>query len=175
FRGVLLDEYQETSHAQVVLLCPLCGGGHPGSAGGVPCQSVYGWRGAGAGALARFPGTVPGRGGRPPTAPQPTRWWCNRPEILAVANALAAPLRAAGARVATLAAAPRPAAPLAGSTVACALTGTLLDEAEWIADRVASTWRAAGWEPPAGSGESGRPAGAPSITDGPAEIGRAHV
>jgi len=168
FRVVLLDEYQDTSHAQVVLLRSLFGGGHPVTAVGDPCQSIYGWRGAGAGTLDRFPETFPGRDGRPATVRELTTSWRNRPEILAVANALAAPLRAAGARVATLAAAPRPAAPLAGSTVACALTGTFLDEAEWIADRVASTWRAAGWEPPAGSGESGRPAGAPSITDGPA-------
>src|SRR5690606_1094237 len=161
--------------AQVVLLRSLFGGGHPVTAVGDPCQSIYGWRGAGAGTLDRFPETFPGPDGRPATVRELTTSWRNRPEILTVANALAAPLRAAGARVATLAAAPRPAAPLAGSTVACALTETFLDEAEWIADRIASTWRAAGWEPPAASGEGERTAGAPSTADAPAVVGRAHV
>ena len=55
FRVVLLDEYQDTSHAQVVLLNALFGGGHPVTAVGDPCQSIYGWRGASAGTLDRFP------------------------------------------------------------------------------------------------------------------------
>ncbi len=46
YRVVLLDEYQDTSHAQVVLLRALFGGGHPVTAVGDPCQSIYGWRGA---------------------------------------------------------------------------------------------------------------------------------
>jgi DNA helicase-2/ATP-dependent DNA helicase PcrA len=170
FRVVLLDEYQDTSHAQVVLLRSLFGGGHPVTAVGDPCQSIYGWRGAGAGTLDRFPETFPGPDGRPATVRELTTSWRNRPEILAVANALAAPLRAAGARVATLSAAPRPAAPLVGSTVACALTETFLDEAEWIADRIASTWRAAGWEPAAGSGAGDRPAGGSCAMDAPRAV-----
>ena len=52
---MLLDEYQDTSHAQVVLLHALFGGGHPVTAVGDPCQSIYGWRGASAGTLDRFP------------------------------------------------------------------------------------------------------------------------
>ena len=68
FRVVLLDEYQDTSHAQVVLLRSLFGGGHPVTAVGDPCQSIYGWRGACAGTLDRFPTEFPaatgGAGGR---------------------------------------------------------------------------------------------------------------
>src|SRR6516225_4402358 len=54
YQVVLLDEYQDTSHAQLVLLRALFGGGHPVSAVGDPCQSIYGWRGASAGNLRRF-------------------------------------------------------------------------------------------------------------------------
>src|SRR6202453_3052210 len=49
YQVVLLDEYQDTSHAQLVLLRALFGGGHPVTAVGDPCQSIYGWRGASAG------------------------------------------------------------------------------------------------------------------------------
>ncbi|GAB3815673.1 hypothetical protein GCM10027605_63460 [Micromonospora zhanjiangensis] len=66
YRVVLLDEYQDTSHAQVVLLCSLYGGGHPVTAVGDPCQSIYGWRG---------PAPAPWTGSRPssrtPTAGRP--------------------------------------------------------------------------------------------------------
>ena len=54
YQVVLLDEYQDTSHAQLVLLRALFGGGHPVTAVGDPCQSIYGWRGASAGNLSRF-------------------------------------------------------------------------------------------------------------------------
>src|SRR5579875_151971 len=54
YHVVLLDEYQDTSHAQLVLLRALFGAGHPVTAVGDPCQSIYGWRGASAGNLRRF-------------------------------------------------------------------------------------------------------------------------
>ncbi len=54
YQVVLLDEYQDTSQAQLVLLRALFGGGHPVTAVGDPCQSIYGWRGASAGNLRRF-------------------------------------------------------------------------------------------------------------------------
>jgi DNA helicase II / ATP-dependent DNA helicase PcrA len=150
FRVVLLDEYQDTSHAQVVLLRSLFGGGHPVTAVGDPCQSIYGWRGASAGTLDRFPRQFPDGGGAPALVRELTTSWRNRPEILRLANALAVPLREAGARVATLSAAPRPAAPVAGRTAMCALLETYLDEAEWIADRVAVAWRSAPQPPTTG-------------------------
>src|SRR5207244_1461055 len=40
YQVVLLDEYQDTSHAQLVLLRSLFGGGHPVTAVGDPCQSI---------------------------------------------------------------------------------------------------------------------------------------
>ena len=51
---VLLDEYQDTSHSQVRLLSTLFGEGHPVTAVGDPCQSIYTWRGAAAGTIGAF-------------------------------------------------------------------------------------------------------------------------
>ena len=56
FRAVLLDEFQDTSEAQLELLRSLFH--HPGvalTAVGDPNQSIYGWRGASATTLLRFP------------------------------------------------------------------------------------------------------------------------
>ncbi|MGC5288124.1 ATP-dependent helicase [Micromonospora sp. DT231] len=151
FRAVLLDEYQDTSHAQVVLLNALFGGGHPVTAVGDPCQSIYGWRGASAGTLDRFPTEFARADGRPAPALGLTTSWRNRPEILRVANALSAPLRAAGARVPELRSALTVLDPIphrspggtAGGTVHCALLPTYADEADWIADSVLAAWRGA--------------------------------
>lgn len=141
YKIVLLDEYQDTSHAQVVLLNALFGGGHPVTAVGDPCQSIYGWRGASAGTLDRFPAEFTGPGGREAWVLNLTRSWRNRPEILEVANALSRPLRAAGARVAELIPAQRVADRVGGRTVACALLNTYAEEADWIADSMLAAWR----------------------------------
>ena len=138
FRVVLLDEYQDTSHAQVVLLRSLFGGGHPVTAVGDPCQSIYGWRGASAGTLDRFADEFP-----PASELTLTTSWRNRPEILDIANALSRPLRAFGARVQELAPADTLAEPASVATVHCALHPTYLDEAAWLADRVLGAWRTA--------------------------------
>ncbi|MEV0216296.1 UvrD-helicase domain-containing protein [Micromonospora sp. NPDC050695] len=151
FRAVLLDEYQDTSHAQVVLLNALFGGGHPVTAVGDPCQSIYGWRGASAGTLDRFPTEFARADGQPAQALGLTTSWRNRPEILRVANALSTPLRAAGARVPELRSALTVLEPIphrspggaAGGTVHCALLPTYADEAAWIADSVLAAWRGA--------------------------------
>ena len=141
FRVVLLDEYQDTSHAQVTLLRYLFGGGHPVTAVGDPCQSIYGWRGASAGTLDRFPDEFLDRRGRPAEQLTLSTSWRNRPEILTVANHLSQPLRAAGHRVAELVASPTAPDPFGASTVRCALLETYEDEAAWIADQIAAAWR----------------------------------
>ncbi len=141
FRAVLLDEYQDTSVAQVVLLQSLFGRGHPVTAVGDPCQSIYGWRGASAGTLERFPADFRRRDGRPARALSLATSWRNRPEILQVANALSAPLRARDATVVQLAPAPRFDARAGAHTVHCALLRTSEAEAAWIADRIATAWR----------------------------------
>jgi DNA helicase-2/ATP-dependent DNA helicase PcrA len=133
YQVVLLDEYQDTSHAQLVLLRALFGGGHPVTAVGDPCQSIYGWRGASAGNLRRFAGDFPARGGRAPTAVLSTSFR-NTGRVLDAAAAIQEGLRATAAEVPRLVAPP----PRAGrGTVVCALLQTAAEEAEWIAGRVA--------------------------------------
>ena len=46
FGAVLLDEYQDTNHAQAVLMRAVFGDGHPVTAVGDPDQNIYAWRGA---------------------------------------------------------------------------------------------------------------------------------
>lgn len=155
YRVVLLDEYQDTSHAQVVLLNALFGGGHPVTAVGDPCQSIYGWRGASAGTLDRFRTEFAQTDGAPAQVRTLTTSWRNRPEILGVANALATPLRAAGARVPELRAALSVKEPIphrtprgfAAGTVHCALLSTYADEADWIADSLLRAWQGAAGTP----------------------------
>ncbi|GIM97889.1 ATP-dependent DNA helicase [Paractinoplanes toevensis] len=153
FRIVLLDEYQDTSHAQVTMLNALFGGGHPVTAVGDPCQSIYGWRGASAGTLERFPAQFPDAQGRDARVLGLTRSWRNRPQILSVANELSRPLRAAGARVATLVAAPNVKRDVGGRTVTCALLETYAEEAEWIAEQMLTAWRISSGRPQAEADE----------------------
>ena len=70
YRVVLLDEYQDTGHAQRIILRGLFGSdsarrGHPVTAVGDPCQSIYGWRGAAASNLPRFTTDFPSADGAP--------------------------------------------------------------------------------------------------------------
>jgi DNA helicase-2/ATP-dependent DNA helicase PcrA len=150
FRIVLLDEYQDTSHAQVTMLNNLFGGGHPVTAVGDPCQSIYGWRGASAGTLERFPEEFRDSAGHPSWVRTLTRSWRNRPEILRVANTVSAPLRA---QVHRLQAADRTAEAVGGRTVTCALLPTYADEANWIADSMLTAWRLVAGMPSAPPGE----------------------
>ncbi|HSL15811.1 MAG TPA: UvrD-helicase domain-containing protein, partial [Actinomycetota bacterium] len=55
FGAVLLDEYQDTNHAQAELMRALFGGGHPVTAVGDPDQNIYAWRGASLHNLLAFP------------------------------------------------------------------------------------------------------------------------
>jgi DNA helicase-2/ATP-dependent DNA helicase PcrA len=141
FRVVLLDEYQDTSQAQVVLLQSLFGAGHPVTAVGDPCQSIYGWRGASAGTLDRFPGNFP----RADRAPADNRTlsvsWRNAPQILEVANRMSDPLRGGGAPVLPLRAASTYAPKFAEPLVGCAYAETYLNEADWIGDQIQAAWR----------------------------------
>jgi ATP-dependent DNA helicase UvrD/PcrA len=93
YRVVLLDEYQDTSHAQVVLLQSLFGGGHPVIAVGDPHQSIYAWRGASAGNLQRFPHDFPTSSSGPARVGHLSTSWRNDHAVLDVANELARSLR----------------------------------------------------------------------------------
>ncbi len=133
FDVVLLDEYQDTGHAQRCLLQALFGGGHPVVAVGDPCQSIYGWRGASAGNLTRFPTDFADRLGPARTFTLSTSFR-NAHTILEVANTVAGPLRATGVPVPELTAGT--AAP--PGRVVAALHETEDDEACWVADQVAA-------------------------------------
>jgi ATP-dependent DNA helicase UvrD/PcrA len=54
FPVVLLDEFQDTNHAQAVLLSTLCGRDYPVMSVGDPDQNIYAWRGASLRNILRF-------------------------------------------------------------------------------------------------------------------------
>ena len=151
FRIVLLDEYQDTGHAQRVLLSALFGGAVDRrlavTAVGDPMQSIYGWRGASAANLPRFATDFPRAPGKPaPVLPLMTSWR-NPPEALALANHVADPLRDGTVEVEPLR--PRPQAD--PGTIAIATLETVADERNWISERVAAEYAAAadaGWKSP---------------------------
>ena len=142
YNVVLLDEYQDTSHAQLVLLRALFGGGHPVTAVGDPCQSIYGWRGASAGNLRRFAQDFPvlprplrpGAAGYPAPVKLLSTSFRNAGRVLQVAAVLQERLRAEAPDVPRLV----PAADRTGrGDVACALLDTIAAEADWAASRIA--------------------------------------
>jgi DNA helicase II / ATP-dependent DNA helicase PcrA len=145
YQVVLLDEYQDTSHAQLVLLRALFGGGHPVTAVGDPCQSIYGWRGASAGNLRRFTADFPvvarvrPFGASAPSGPAPvlvlSTSFRNSAQVLDAAAAIQQELRYEAPDVPRLVSA---ADRSERGAVACALLDTVLDEAEWVAAQVAS-------------------------------------
>ncbi|MCV9993883.1 ATP-dependent helicase [Paeniglutamicibacter sp. ZC-3] len=102
FKVVLLDEFQDTSHAQMVLFSCIFGDGHALTAVGDPNQSIYGFRGASAGQLFRFPTEFParthlsgvdgGEGLRPASVAYLSTAWRNSVNVLQAANAVSAKL-----------------------------------------------------------------------------------
>jgi DNA helicase-2/ATP-dependent DNA helicase PcrA len=149
YQVVLLDEYQDTSHAQLVLLRALFGGGHPVTAVGDPCQSIYGWRGASAGNLRRFASDFPARSGAPAPVRLLSTSFRNTGQVLDAAAVLQARLRAEAPGVPLLVPAPGRAD---RGAVTAALLPTVIDEAAWIADRAAGLLAL-----PAGSAPDGQP------------------
>jgi DNA helicase-2/ATP-dependent DNA helicase PcrA len=140
YQIVLLDEYQDTSHAQLVLLRALFGGGHPVTAVGDPCQSIYGWRGASAGNLRRFgrdfpvvTGSGPDRVVSPAEVRMLSTSFRNTGRVLDVAAVVQEGLRAAAPEVPRLVPPPGRAG---RGRVTCALTETAADEAAWVAGQV---------------------------------------
>jgi len=127
---VLVDEYQDTSVAQRLMLQNLFGEGHPLTAVGDPLQAIYGWRGASVANIDGFPAHFATAAG--PAAI--TSLSTNRrsgTHILDVANAVAAPVRAQHPDVRIL----RPGGDEPGEVVA-ALHDTWHDEIGWLIDRV---------------------------------------
>ncbi|NUV86769.1 UvrD-helicase domain-containing protein [Streptomyces sp. KAI-26] len=139
FRVVLLDEYQDTSVAQRLLLSGLFGSG-PGATGhavtavGDPCQAIYGWRGASVANLDDFPEHFPHADGTPATRYSLSENRRSGGRLLQLANGLAEPLRAMHEGVEALR--PAPGAERDG-VVRCALLNTHTEEIDWLADSLA--------------------------------------
>ncbi|WP_419884363.1 ATP-dependent helicase, partial [Mycobacterium scrofulaceum] len=148
YRVVLLDEYQDTGHAQRVALSALFGGGVDDglalTAVGDPIQSIYGWRGASATNLPRFTTDFPLSDGTPAPVLELRTSWRNPPRTLRLANAISAEARRRSVAVHALR--PRPDAP--PGTVRCALLPDVQAEREWIADELAARYRRADGENP---------------------------
>ncbi len=149
YHVVLLDEYQDTSHAQLVLLRALFGGGHPVTAVGDPCQSIYGWRGASAGNLRRFAHDFPAKAGERTPVRLLSTSFRNTGRVLDAAATLQAELRAEAPDVPLLV--PAPGRSDRGRVTA-ALLPTAVDEADWVGDQAAALLAL-----PIGSAPDGRP------------------
>jgi DNA helicase-2/ATP-dependent DNA helicase PcrA len=139
FKVVLLDEYQDTSVAQAIMLSRLFSGpdaaggrGHAVTAVGDPNQAIYGWRGASVSNILNFAETFPRADG----AERRYHLTVNRRSdrrILEVANRLAAPLYDKyGDQVAPL----RPADGKAPGEILARVFATHRDELAWLAEAV---------------------------------------
>ncbi len=148
YQVVLLDEFQDTSHAQLVLLRALFGGGHPVTAVGDPCQSIYGWRGASAGNLARFAREFPADT-HPARVAQLATSFRNTGKVLDAAAVIQRDLRDQVSQVPRLMAPPERAG---RGAVVCALLDTAAAEARWVGEQVAGLLRL-----PAGMAPDGEP------------------
>nr|NLD39986.1 ATP-dependent helicase [Actinomycetales bacterium] len=95
YRVVLLDEFQDTSIAQLRFLADLFGAGFPAMAVGDPNQAIYGFRGASAASLEGFT-TWFGTPDLPVAVRHLTRSFRNDHAILRAANRISRPLTRAG-------------------------------------------------------------------------------
>jgi DNA helicase-2/ATP-dependent DNA helicase PcrA len=146
FRVVLLDEYQDTSVAQALMLSRLFSGpdaehgrGHAVSAVGDPNQAIYGWRGASVSNIVGFGADFPSADGSSEVATYPLS--VNRrsdARILQAANDLAAPLYAQFTSVRRLE--PKPHAE--PGAVRVAVHQTYDEELAWLASQVVAAHRA---------------------------------
>lgn len=144
---VMLDEYQDTGHAQRVILRGLFGEsqqgaaeqwrGHPVTAVGDPVQSIYAWRGASASNLPRFTTDFPQRDGSPAALRELLISFRNGRRILDVANAVSEPVRSAPVSVGVL----EPSKQAEDGVVRAALLETVSDEVEWLADALGDLWQ----------------------------------
>ena len=135
---VLLDEYQDTSQSQVRLLSALFGGGHPVTAVGDPCQSIYTWRGASSGTISAFNTNFPkaeGATGRDVYELLTT--YRNDESILALANEISAEVRKdEGITVAAL----KPRKGAGKGNLSCGIFENLEGEATAIAEYFEPLW-----------------------------------
>jgi DNA helicase-2/ATP-dependent DNA helicase PcrA len=140
YRVVLLDEYQDTGHAQRVALSSLFGRGVDDdlalTAVGDPIQSIYGWRGASATNLPRFTTDFPHPDGTPAPALELRTSWRNPPRALHLANAVSAEARRRSVAVRAL----RPRPDAQPGVIRCALLNDVAAERDWVADHMAAIY-----------------------------------
>jgi len=149
YRVVLLDEYQDTGHAQRMILRGLFGcdgrsgaAGHPVTAVGDPVQSIYSWRGASASNLPRFVTDFPQASGEPAATRSLLTSFRNPPSVLTLANTLSTAIRTgpdAPVDVGEL----RPAPEALPGEVRYGLFSTVADEDVWLARSIADRWKSA--------------------------------
>jgi DNA helicase-2/ATP-dependent DNA helicase PcrA len=141
YRVVLLDEYQDTGHAQRVALSSLFGGVDDDlalTAVGDPIQSIYGWRGASATNLPRFTTDFPRADGSPAPTLELRTSWRNPPRALRLANAVSAEARRRSVAVRPL----RPRPDAQPGVIRCALLNDVAAERDWVADHLAEIYHA---------------------------------
>jgi DNA helicase II / ATP-dependent DNA helicase PcrA len=141
FALVVLDEYQDTGVAQRVLLSALFADSHAVTAVGDPNQAIYGWRGASASNLSRFSEHfAPGQRAERPQ-PLMTSFRCDG-RILDAANAVAQPLHASLTAKGRVSIDIPPLRASGGAQdageVVVTRTATAVDEARWLAGRIAA-------------------------------------
>jgi DNA helicase-2/ATP-dependent DNA helicase PcrA len=141
FGIVLLDEYQDTSVAQRDLLQALFSGpdaergrGFPITAVGDPAQAIYGWRGAAVGNLEHFLDDFPRADGGRGRLYSLTETRRCAPEIIDIANHIAAPFYATSDAVQPLASATEP-----GGRVDVGLYHTIDAEITAMVDAIKAT------------------------------------
>ncbi len=162
---MLLDEYQDTSVAQALMLSRLFSGpddehglGHPVTAVGDPNQAIYGWRGASVSNILEFAADFPSsrrparRRTRSPSTGAPTRASSPPPTT--------SPPTSTPARPELLPLEPKPGAD--AGEVRAAVHQTYDDELAWLADQVLATHAAHGR-----AGAGARSACSPATTPTP--------
>ncbi len=145
FHVVLLDEYQDTSLSQKVLLQELFGSGHPVMAVGDPCQAIYGWRGAEITNMENFKTDFERQVQDAWTPAEVYKLTANRrsgKNILAAANSLSDKLREIHPEIVRLVAADD--AKPAGE-IHTALLPTFTDEVEWVCDQISKLKPVKSW------------------------------
>lgn len=136
YRVVLLDEYQDTGHAQRVFLRSLFGNAQDTemavTAVGDPIQSIYAWRGASSNNLDLFRTDFPLGDGSPAPVKELLTSWRNPADILSLANVVTSPLRQETANTLDVPLL-QPAPNASPGAIHLAFTETTSDEYDWIA------------------------------------------
>jgi DNA helicase-2/ATP-dependent DNA helicase PcrA len=141
---VLLDEYQDTSIAQRMLLQRIFGDGHAVMAVGDPCQAIYGWRGASVDNIENFPEHFPSASDSGAARFVLSQNRRSGPRILEIANRTSARLRSVHSGVEPLQPGDNGKGP---GVVSCALFETYSAEVDWLVQEIDRTHAGGRGEP----------------------------